>query len=85
MVRQIRIIQKGLFTGEHCLAWIRNTNDFIIPTKGDVINLNEEQIGEWNGEASCKDWEVRYVKYEYLHKPIFDGENDVCVITIYVK
>ena len=48
---------KKTFLSEEQIGWI-NDPDFIIPSKGDIININEEQIRIWNGEYTNKDLEV---------------------------
>ena len=84
MVKYIRIVVKPKIGSEQYVADIRTgyANEFIIPSKGDIIKLNDEQIGKWGGSETETEWEVLFIKYEYL-KPI-DGEN-VVVITIYVR
>ena len=72
---------KKTFNGEELIGWI-NDSDFIIPSKGDIININEEQIRVWNGEYTYKDLEVIRIKYEYNTN--IDGIK-FCTITIYVK
>ena len=72
---------KKTFLSEEQIGWI-NDPDFIIPSKGDIININEEQIRIWNGEYTNKDLEVINIKYVY--DTDFDGVK-FCTITIYVK
>ena len=47
MKKCIKIIYKSFFLGEDYIGHIDDPN-FIIPLKGDIININEEQIRIWN-------------------------------------
>ena len=84
MVKHIKIVEKPKFGSEQYVADIRTcyANEFIIPSKGDIIKLNDEQTGKWGGSETETEWKVLFIKYKYL-KPI-DGEN-VVLITIYVR
>lgn len=80
MTSYIKLYKKLLF-GNIFIGYMRDP-EFIIPNKGDIINITDEQIGVWNSEFSGKNLKVHHIHYMY-DKP--NGGDSFCEISIFVK
>lgn len=79
MKKYISIFKKNLF-GSVFIGHMRDP-EFIIPHKGDVINITDDQICVWGSEFTGKNLKIHHVCYLYEKC----NDETVCEILIYVK